>query len=158
MIWVILFLVMFLYAIAVVCTRLIGHGALVSKENVSGDEEHRQSVINLLDFFASVSTSTFTLFLLMSNWALIRFMPLFDLSPFMKMLFVIFYIFASWALLAVMTGVVSEKMIVAKVEDDPDDEANSSDELWQTLRDLFNRADTDNSRSISQDEFKRMLK
>merc|ERR1719507_1573272 len=64
--------------------------------------------------FHSVTSSMFVLFESMSCWSLMRFSPLFERMPLIKLCAVLFYIFAAWGLLAVMTGVVSEKMISAR--------------------------------------------
>jgi len=175
MFWVLIFLLMMLYAWAILLTRLIGRdlngnrivyipdeneskeevccgGCSLSAMDVPGDE--------IRAMFHSVSSSMFMLFESMSCWSLMRFTPLFDSMPMMRLAAVFFYIFAAWVLLAVMTGVVSEKMIAAREKLNLDD-ANRGEQkqgmALQMLSDLFEKADADSSGEISREEFNTML-
>lgn len=103
----------------------------------------------------------FTLFGTMSSWTLLKFVPLFDEMPLLKPLFVVFYMYSAWALLAVMTGVVSENMILIRVQMAKEDEQR--EEMRKTmvtnlLIELFQRADADHSGTISKEEFYDMLR
>merc|ERR1712232_641822 len=81
--------------------------------------------------------------------------------PAFRVFFVVFYIYSAWALLAVMTGVVSENMIAIR-EQMLREEAKKDDmrkeHILNFLGDLFRRADSDNSGQISRDEFDMMLR
>lgn len=154
MFWVLVFLGMLLYAIAIICTRLIGHGAVLP-DDLPADGE----VAEIQQMFHTVFSSMFVLFELMSCWSLIPLQPLFKRLPVLKLLFVLFYIFAAWALLAVMTGVVSEKMIAVREQlnseekDDKKKHTLKSDKLIEK----FHKADADGNHSISREEFDGMM-
>lgn len=156
MFWVLVFLFMMLYASAILCTRLLGHGEAPGL-STNGEETEARDVREMFD---SVWTSMFILFEMMSCWSLMTFIPLFNAVPLARLLAVLFYILMAWALLAVMTGVVSEKIIAVK-------DALNSEELdreqekrliaGKKLRDLFMNVDIDGSGSIAREEFNSML-
>mmetsp|Transcript_9215 Transcript_9215/g.21576 ORF Transcript_9215/g.21576 Transcript_9215/m.21576 type:complete len:586 (-) Transcript_9215:236-1993(-) len=156
MFWVLVFMVMTLYSAAVLCTRLLGRGDILPEEAAADDEvQHIQAM------FASVDESMFTLFGTMSSWSLLKFAPLFKEMPVLRPLFVLFYVYSAWALLAVMTGVVSENMIAIReqmVKEDELREEMRKTLVTKTLMDLFREADADNSGTVSRDEFNAMLR
>lgn len=154
MFWVLVFLGMLLYAVAIICTRLIGHGAVLSDQEPIPEE-----VEEIKAMFHSVFSSMFVLFELMSCWSLIPLTPLFKRLPILKLFFVLFYIFAAWALLAVMTGVVSEKMIAVREKINTEEKDSHGGRTLDSskLLEKFNKVDVDNSLSISQDEFDIMV-
>merc|ERR1719235_159273 len=103
----------------------------------------------------------FTLFGTMTSWSLLKFEPLFDPFPALQPLFVLFYVFSAWALLAIMTGVVSENLIAIRdqmVQDNEAKEEKRKQNITNTLFDLFAKADADRSGSVSRAEFNAMLK
>merc|ERR1719181_490834 len=109
---------MTLYAAAILCTRFIGHGIVLPEDAL--DDEELQPIRKM---FANVPASMFTLFGTMTSWSLLKFEPLFDPFPALQPLFVLFYIYSAWALLAVMTGVVSENLIAIRDQMVQDNEA-----------------------------------
>jgi len=161
MFWVLIFLFMMLYACAILTARCLG----ISPEELQseGSEGSRAEEVRLM--FHGVLTSMFVLFESITCWSLMTFVPLFDVSSISRVMAVIFYIFANWGLLAVMTGVVSEKMMATKerltqeTDDGPKHEHGSASmaHLEVMLVDFFKRADTDGSGSVSKDEFNSML-
>jgi len=155
MFWVLVFLGMLLYAVAIVCTRLIGHAAVLPHP------DHLDSdVAEIKGMFHNVPDSMFVLFELMSCWSLIPLTPLFERLPIFKLLFVLFYIFAAWALLAVMTGVVSEKMIAVREQitsEEKDSHKKTNYVDLQMLNAKFRQADSNNDIAISREEFNAML-
>mmetsp|Transcript_90199 Transcript_90199/g.291594 ORF Transcript_90199/g.291594 Transcript_90199/m.291594 type:complete len:584 (+) Transcript_90199:239-1990(+) len=172
MFWVLVFLAMMLYAVAILLTRLVGRNMDGERiESVHSDREETCSggcSLTALDvppeeirsLFNSVLSSMFVLFESMSCWSLMRFTPLFDRMPLMKLGGVLFYIFTAWALLAVMTGVVSEKMIAAGEKRNIETESRHQEQQFmatQALLELFEKADADGSGSISKEEFNNML-
>merc|ERR1719311_987009 len=100
---------MTLYAFAILCTRFIGHGVALPDD--MADEEALKPIKKM---FQTVPDSMFTLFGTMTSWSLLKFVPLFNELPVLRPLFVLFYIYSAWALLAVMTGVVSENLIAIR--------------------------------------------
>lgn len=156
MFWVLVFMVMTLYSMAILCTRMIGHGDILSEE-MKMDEDIR----DIQAMFLSVQDSMFTLFGTMSSWSLTKFVPLFEESPILKPIFVLFYVYSAWALLAVMTGVVSENMIAIREQMVKEDEQR--DEMRKTmistmLLELFREVDADRSGTVSKQEFDAMLR
>merc|ERR1719454_751223 len=111
--------------------------------------------------FGSVPESMFTLFGTMTSWSLLKFEPLFSPFPVLQPIFVLFYIYSAWALLAVMTGVVSENLIAIRdqmVKEDEAKEEKRKQNITNTLFDLFAKADADNSGSVCRAEFNAMVK
>jgi Ca2+-binding EF-hand superfamily protein len=156
MFWVLVMLVMTVYAAAILCTRFIGHGMAIPKE-IRDDEE----VQKIRDMFSTVFQSMFSLFGTMTSWSLLKFVPLFNPMPILQPLFVLFYIYSAWALLAIMTGVVSENLIAIREqmrEQDEKKEQKRKQNITDLLYDLFKKVDEDQSGSISRAEFNSMLK
>lgn len=156
--WVLVFEFLMLYILAVLCTRLIGHKELLialghsTVTSKAGDE--------VVEKFASVGASMYILFQTMTAHPLWVLDPLFHVLPFLKVFFSMFFIFAAWVMLAVMTGTVSFNMccVIAR---DP-----LSDEAWERARhaqartvllDIFERLDADGSGELDQEEFQAML-
>merc|ERR1719181_1964941 len=137
------------------CTLFIGNGEIFAPDIPSKETEVFR------EMFRSVSSSLFALFGTMSSWSLTKLVPLFKEVPGFKVFFVVFYIYSAWALLAVMTGVVSENMIAIR-EQMLREEAKKDDmrkeHILHFLGDLFRKADSDNSGQISRDEFDMMLR
>lgn len=155
MFWVLAFMVMTLYSTAILCTRLIGQGAILP-DSVAGNKD----VQAIREMFSTVDESMFTLFGMMSSWSLMKFVPLFEELPALRPVFVVFYVYSAWALLAVMTGVVSENMIAIRDQMAKEDERR--EELRRTmitelLLELFRDADKDFSGTVSRSEFDAML-
>merc|ERR1719456_1456181 len=97
----------------------------------------------------------------MSSWSLIQLAPLFEDMPILKPLFVLFYVYSGWALLAVMTGVVSENMIAIRDELAREDQMKEESRRLlaaDVLIELFATADGDGSGEVSKAEFEELLK
>lgn len=156
MFWVLVFMIMTLYSVAILCTNFIGHGTLLTEE-----DQEDPAIKEIQDMFGSVSESMFSLFGTVSSWSLNKFVPLFDELPILRPLFVIFYIYSAWALLAVMAGVVSENMIAIRqqmIKEDEIREEKRKSMITKLLLELFREADVDNSGTITRQEFEGMLK
>lgn len=156
MFWVLIFMIMTLYAFAILCTRFIGHGVALPKD--AADEEALKPI---REMFKTVPDSMFALFGTMTSWSLLNFVPLLNVFPFLRPLFVLFYIYSAWALLAVMTGVVSENLIAIReqmVKEDELKEQKRKQNITNTLFALFAKADCDGSGSVSRNEFNAMLR
>eukprot|EP00913_Durusdinium_trenchii_P005560 g5180.t1 len=96
MFWVLVLTLLALYACALVMTNLIGDPDLDPKVRV---------------LFSTVLDSLFTLFGLMNSQYWEEVDPLFRTFPFLKPVWVLFTVLSSWALLSIMTGVVSDNML-----------------------------------------------
>eukprot|EP00928_Gymnodinium_smaydae_P058548 TRINITY_DN4173_c2_g3_i1.p1 TRINITY_DN4173_c2_g3~~TRINITY_DN4173_c2_g3_i1.p1 ORF type:complete len:642 (+),score=143.56 TRINITY_DN4173_c2_g3_i1:78-1928(+) len=153
MFWVLVFMIMTLYAAAILCTRLIGHGTIIT-------ENDSQELLTIKDMFSSVDKSMFTLFGTVSSWSLLKFVPLFSEMPALRPMFVLFYVYSAWALLAVMAGVVSKNMIAIRdqmVQEDKQKEDMRRANITEHLLELFRKADEDNSGQISREEFDNLM-
>eukprot|EP00747_Dinoflagellata_sp_TGD_P208562 gnl/TRDRNA2_/TRDRNA2_82030_c0_seq1.p1 gnl/TRDRNA2_/TRDRNA2_82030_c0~~gnl/TRDRNA2_/TRDRNA2_82030_c0_seq1.p1 ORF type:complete len:623 (+),score=119.86 gnl/TRDRNA2_/TRDRNA2_82030_c0_seq1:119-1870(+) len=154
MFWVLLLLGMFLYAAAIMLTHLVGKGEGV-QERLSSDES-----VQMHEMFSSVGESMFILFEMMSCWSLMKFQALFTVMPAIRLCFVLFYILTAWALMAVMTGVVSEKMISVHQHLEKQDKMFEEHRRYtagELLVTMFEAADLDGSGDISREEFNKLL-
>lgn len=160
MFWVLVLTAMTLYAFAIVATKLIGHGMLfhmMEKETIESQAEHIEAVEQL---FGTVTGSMFVLFLVMNGRADIL-EPLFVLIPWVKIIFVVFMVVTSWALLSILTAVLSENMIMETEKQDREakeyEEQTQMDESKQRLETLFKALDKDDSDALDAHEFKKLL-
>lgn len=125
-------------------------------EEVKNDPD----VKKIRDLFDNVPDSMFALFGSISSWSLNKFNPLFEDVPLLRPCFVLFYVYSAWALLAVMTGVVSENMLAIREQISREDEQKEEVRklvATELLLNLFERADTDGSGTVSREEFDVML-
>lgn len=155
--WVMCFMLLLIYAIAILVTRLIGHFDATSMP----DPRQVAEVQEVQKMFRDVKTSMFYLFETMSSWTLVPLIPLFQIAPITRLIFVVFYIFAGWTLLAVMTGVVSFNMIALRAQITREDEARdqaSKEKAKEVLLEIFEYADYDRSGELSIEEFEEMMK
>eukprot|EP00747_Dinoflagellata_sp_TGD_P164909 gnl/TRDRNA2_/TRDRNA2_185503_c0_seq1.p1 gnl/TRDRNA2_/TRDRNA2_185503_c0~~gnl/TRDRNA2_/TRDRNA2_185503_c0_seq1.p1 ORF type:complete len:552 (+),score=122.92 gnl/TRDRNA2_/TRDRNA2_185503_c0_seq1:96-1751(+) len=156
MLWVMVFMALSLYAFAILSTRLIGHADMLPEE--IRDEP---DIIHIQIMFGTVGSSMFALFGTMSSWSLMKFEPLFQESQSLRPVFVMIYVFSAWALLAVMTGVVSENMISIREQlarEDEQKEERRQAVVTDLLVELFRAADADGSGAVSREEFMAMLR
>ncbi|CAJ1348982.1 unnamed protein product [Effrenium voratum] len=137
MFWVLVLTLLALYACALVMTNLIGNAML------SGAEELDPHVRGL---FSNVLDSLFTLFGLMNSQYWEEVDPLFRTFPFLKPVWVLFTVLSSWALLSIMTGVVSDNMLeVRQLQERKDEEKAERVRLkvTQALSEVFFAASKD---------------
>merc|ERR1719487_1575084 len=102
MAWVLVLTGVLLYAFALLSVRLIGHGLIFGGK--APDE--------VAAIFPSVPQSMFVLFKVM-NGDTDPVEPLFHEVPLSKLIFVLYMVVSSWAILSILTAVVSENMINA---------------------------------------------
>lgn len=129
MFWVLLLTLVALYASAIITTRIVRETAEI--------EEVPDSARQL---FRTVPDSMFTLLVLMNGEEWPDVMPLLDAFPSLKFMFVIFIIISTWALLSVMTGVVSDNMIYAREAQTRKDETLQGErraKVQKALNDVF---------------------
>ncbi|CAE7855457.1 Scn11a [Symbiodinium necroappetens] len=128
MFWVLLLTMVALYASAIVITRIVR-------------ETHIEDVPDAAKAnFQNVPDSMFTLFVLMNGEEWPDVMPLLDACPSLKFMFVLFIIISTWALLSVMTGVVSDNMIYAREAQSQKDDALQGErraKVQKALNDVF---------------------
>jgi len=151
MFWVLVLTMVALYAFALITTELIGKGMLPEARNIDADSRA---------LFGTVPDSLFTLFGLMNKQYWQDITPMFVVLPWAKPVWVIFTILSSWALLSVMTGVVSDNMLeVRQAQEQKSSDAweEFRDRLLQMLTEVFTAADKDGSRSLEKEEYVEIL-
>jgi len=88
-------------------------------------------------------------------------LPLFHALPLSKLGFVVYMVVSSWAILSILTAVVSENMIKAneqrRNELDEEREYTKVNEVREYLAQLFADADRDKNNYIGPEEFKSMM-
>eukprot|EP00928_Gymnodinium_smaydae_P053948 TRINITY_DN37812_c0_g1_i1.p1 TRINITY_DN37812_c0_g1~~TRINITY_DN37812_c0_g1_i1.p1 ORF type:complete len:701 (-),score=184.80 TRINITY_DN37812_c0_g1_i1:58-2160(-) len=151
--WVLVLTIVAIYAVAILATRMIGHGMLVSDPDDIPPETRA--------LFSGVWDSMFTLFSVMNGEEWNKVEPLLDRVPATKPAFLIFIILSSWALLSTLTGVVSDHMMVVRESDSHrSEEAEEKRMNWQNnqLRSVFHAADRDGSGSLAREEYLALLR
>merc|ERR1712032_1734149 len=147
--WVIVLTFLTLYACAVVFTNLVGKGLVT-------DGEISQKA---LLYFGSVPRSLFSLFKLM-NGDLDVVEPIANYVE-GQLLFAAFMVVTNWAVLAILTSVVSDNMISTSQKANDEDERKHRDELHATrvrrLKMLFGEIDQDGDACISSSEWHTIL-
>jgi len=96
----------------------------------------------------------------MSSWSLMPLIPLFEALPGTRIFFALFYVYAGWTLLAVMTGTVSFTMIAIKAQIVSEDEGRVAERkagVQTVLRDIFEKLDEDGSGALDYDEFQAIV-
>lgn len=151
--WVLVFLVVTLYAFAILATRTIGHAQFIQDDPDLPNASR--------DLFRSMWDSMFALFSIMNqqNWEAMG--PLLEKIPAIKPVYVLFTICSSWALLSVLTGVVSDNMMaVRESQAQKDEEAVEERRIWlaRWLRGVFAAADKDGSMTLERSEYRELLK
>lgn len=151
--WVLVFLVVTLYAFAILATRTIGHAKFIQEDDDLPPASR--------ELFGSMWDSMFALFSIMNqqNWEAMG--PLLDKIPAIKPVYVLFTICSTWALLSVLTGVVSDNMMsVRESQAQKDEEAVEERRIWlaRWLRGVFAAADKDGSMTLEREEYRELLK
>jgi len=150
MAWVLVLTAVFLYAFALLGVRLIGHGLLFGGR--APDE--------VAAIFPSVPQSMFVLFKVM-NGDTDMVEPLFEALPLSKLVCVLYMVVSSWAILSILTAVVSENMINAtdahRLEVDGEASINEEREARQFLHDALSKADKNADGDLGWEEFQELL-
>ncbi|CAE8582871.1 unnamed protein product [Polarella glacialis] len=157
LLWVLVFLGIFIYALGIVFTRIIGDDRIMGKASLESPE-----VAEVRAMFSKVGTTMFYLFQITSQWSLQPLIPIFNADASLRFGFTLFYIYLGWVLLAVMTGTVSFIMISFK-ENLPSTDKTESEEMHrqyvnEMLQEMFAQLDKDGSGDLSHNEFKEILR
>jgi len=153
--WVIILTLLTLYAGAIVFTNLVGHGLIY------GDlwEENDEIRAAAQEKFGYVLTSLFSLFELMNgDTSVIE--PIKSLLV-GRLLFAGFMVVSNWAILAILTAVVSENMMSASNKFLEEEDKRKEDEMEKKnhdrLKDIFRENDSNQNGDISKAEWSAML-
>jgi len=148
--WVMLLTILMLYGGAIFWRSLVGKGLIyMGSQAPDGPSEH----------FRSVPSALFSLFRLMNGDTEVAETTCTTTAG--KLLFVAFMVVANWAILAILTSVVSDNMIASSskvLEEEAEKEAERKHQLRiGRLRALFREVDTDCSGAISSQEWDALL-
>eukprot|EP00811_Abedinium_folium_P026081 NODE_3790_length_1985_cov_12.503229.p1 GENE.NODE_3790_length_1985_cov_12.503229~~NODE_3790_length_1985_cov_12.503229.p1 ORF type:complete len:577 (-),score=150.81 NODE_3790_length_1985_cov_12.503229:253-1902(-) len=147
--WVLVFTIMILYASGILFRSLMCNGILISSAQANREA---------LTLFSSVPQSMFHLFRLMNGLSPVQ--CLLSTSS-IRMLYMLFMVLSNWAMLAILTGVVSDNMIIATQESARIDAATEREEVKtrsrMQLQDVFVTLDKDRNGKLSAGEFKMLM-
>jgi len=149
--WVIVLTILMLYGGAIFWTSLVGKGLIYGGE---------PPPLDAVKSFGSVPRSLFSLFRLMNGDTDI--VKSLTTTVVGQLLFAGFMVLANWAILAILTSVVSDNMISssarASEEDSQVQKAALHVQRMKRLRTLFHEIDTDSSGTINEEEWNGLFK
>lgn len=148
--WVLVLAMVVLYAFAILSTTLVGHGMLFKDGKVPEDAQ---------GLFVNVPQSMFLLFKVMNDDQSVM-DPLLS-SVGIKLLFVVFMVVSNWAILAILTAVISGNMISCTQRHEEAEMAKEAkkerdDATWE-LKEIYAESDSNGDKLIDEAEFKDML-
>jgi hypothetical protein len=148
--WVLILTGIVIYASAIFFTTVVGQGYLFAGSIPPEADE----------LFGSTVSSMASLFKLMNgDTSVVHPIAHTAIGEF---LFVGFMVIANWSILAILTSVVSDKMISASNTHYEEEAETLRNQLWaeksRRLRSVFTKIDEDSSGAISEQEWKDMLK
>jgi len=150
--WVLVLSLLVLYAKAIFWTTVVGHGLAY------GGDEHTPDKAK--DAFGTVPRSLFSLFCMMNG----EFgMADEEVFPYMwgQIIFVMFMVVASWALLAILTSVVSDHMIASsqkqEEEDDQKKKLEQDETMKRRLKQIFEQFDQEGDGIITEQEWRDIM-
>lgn len=149
--WISILFFILIFVSAIFCTTMIGHESKIY-DNPEQIEYYWGNVIN--------SMKTLFQFVTLDNWAAIARMVTAK-EPNMQIFFIFYIIVTAFTILSLMTGVVSERVLMETKEQEDAMKAQRDQQLrefMEEVQNLFEAADTDGSRTISRVEFKKILK
>mmetsp|Transcript_132362 Transcript_132362/g.411452 ORF Transcript_132362/g.411452 Transcript_132362/m.411452 type:complete len:797 (-) Transcript_132362:94-2484(-) len=151
MVWVLILTLVVLYFFALLSVKLFRDGMAYD-----GDAPR-----DVQDLFHSVPDSIFVLFTVMDGHKSIL-DPLLDSLPLTKVIFMAFVMVSEWAMLSILTAVVSENMIaVTEARRGAQEEAEKADaarEKDERMGEIVRSIDVNKDGSINISEFEAMLK
>jgi hypothetical protein len=150
-IWVMVLTIVVLYAIGLLCVKLIGHGLVFGGE----------APMEVQEIFPTVTQACFVLFKAMNgDWAAIE--PLFEVMKVSEAFFMAYMVISSWAILSILMAVVSENLLNATEhhrEEEEEEERRRREERSEVkLKELFNKADKDEVHELTREEFGLLVK
>jgi len=148
MAWVVVLTLLLLYIVALLAVKLIGHGLIFSDGKVPTEVEN---------LFPDVLDSMFALFNIMNGQSVDGMDTLLEAVPSMKFVAISFTILSSWAILSILTAVVSENMLQVteehRQEVEEEQKVEAETQAISTLSDIFEQADQTNNNQLSKREF-----
>lgn len=126
MIWVFTLAAVLLYTCGILAVQLAGPDGIL----VNTDGDVREDV---REIFPTVPQSMFVLFNVMNGETQVI-EPMINAMPISKLWFAVFIIIANWAILAILTAVVSENLIRAQQERDREDKDKETNQKKEASR------------------------
>merc|ERR1719478_2035498 len=87
--------------------------------------------------------------------------PLFEILPGSRLFFVLYMVLCSWAILSILTAVISDNMISVAEADKEEQREDEAQRQWtdsmNRMREILSSADADGSGLIEKEEFRRLL-
>jgi len=144
--WVVMLTVVWLYMGALCFVKLVGHG-LVFGGNAPED---------IKQLFPNVPSAMWVLFKVM-NGDPNDLERLFQERPVFKLVIAVFMIISSWAILSILTAVVSDHMIDATAKLETNEGKEKNNDTRQSLGRMFDEGDTNNDSKLTESEFCKLI-
>jgi len=160
LVWILLLVVLITYVCGVFLTNFLSdHFDKVLYGEGDGEDE----VVLVKDLFGTVSLSMFSLMQLMTldRWTRTVARPMLHVSSMVFVVFIIYLVFATFALLNIVTGVfVSATVTASRRDEDQVLHSAMSNEgsVMDDLHSFFDVADSDQSGTITLEEFQELLR
>jgi len=160
--WVMVLTLLTLYAGAITWTSLVGKDMLPPPMKGNESDEEIDSVLQAEahKYFGSVPDSLFSLFKLMNGDTAV--VSSVTHTVYGQLLFAGFMILSNWAVLAILTSVVSDNMISSSARAAEEEAQEKSARARQTritrLNSIFHEVDKQNNDVINEEEWKDLLK
>jgi len=152
MMWVLVLTAVVLYVFALLAVKLIGHGMMFGGPDMVPEE--------VAIIFPTVPEAIFVLFMAM-NGSSDPLEPMFRILPGSRLFFVIYMVLSSWAILSILTAVISENMIsateIAKEEQVKETEERDWNSSMKKLQEIMCSVDANGTGEIESHEFYRLL-
>lgn len=148
--WVSVLGTLCLYVCAIFLTRTIGRGAFEGQIDEESEDALREE-------YGNVPSSMFSLFRLMANPNVEHLRSVMLNEPAAMCFFVIFVIFGSFAMLSILTGIISESMNERgekRAEEMRFEEERKKHAFIETVRRIFEAADDNNDGTLTREEFR----
>lgn len=162
-IWVSLLCALFLYVCGIMLTQQLGRPALARLEvleEANASESEKRRFDFLVEHFGDIRTSMFTLFKLMAHPNIAEYSSITEKDPYMKVFFILYVIFGSFAMASLLTGIISETMIEKsqmRKEELKMSQANKRNEFLKELKIIFREFDNDCDGCLSREEFQQSM-
>eukprot|EP00928_Gymnodinium_smaydae_P023849 TRINITY_DN19515_c0_g3_i1.p1 TRINITY_DN19515_c0_g3~~TRINITY_DN19515_c0_g3_i1.p1 ORF type:complete len:688 (+),score=206.52 TRINITY_DN19515_c0_g3_i1:272-2335(+) len=152
MFWVLVLTSVVLYVFGLLSVKLLGHGL------VFGGPESTPEVIK--NTFPDVPQSMFVLFMAMIG-EISYVEPLFEIAPSSKVAFMLYIVLSSWAILSILTAVISENMIRVTATSAEEQQKEREEQEWldsmARLGTILGCLDDDGNGRIDASEFRKVI-
>jgi len=153
--WIFLGMVVIWFILAIILTRLLGHGLLLPHDL---DEE---VALQVQTQFQDIVSSMYALFQLttLDDWARIA-IPVIEVNPVWQWIVIAYVILMSWTMLSLLTAVASESLITAsstKKSEEIIKEDMQREGFMGVILKHFAQVDEDGNNQLDKNEFKNFM-